>query len=141
MNENGVILVGQRIANWLKDNWNQDRFVFLPTNHNFTKLYIQHIHNIDHEGVEVTLAKLQSKFWVPRARKLIKSVKKKCVTCRKLDKCVGNQPMGQIPLKRLQPAAPFNSIGIELFEQFSVKDAVKRRTKLKVYGVIFNCLS
>lgn len=141
MNENGVILVGQRIANWLKDNWKQDRFVLLPTNHKFTKLYIQHIHNMDHAGIEVTLAKLQSKFWVPSARKLIKSVKEKCVMCRKLDRRVGSQAMGQLPPERLQPAPPFNSIGIDLFGPFFVKDTVKRRTKLKVYGIIFNCLA
>ena len=56
-------------------NWNQDAFILLPAGHRFTKLFIQHVHGCDHAGVEVTLAKVQRKFWVPRARKIIKQIK------------------------------------------------------------------
>ncbi|XP_066947040.1 uncharacterized protein [Macrobrachium rosenbergii] len=107
MNEEGLICVGQRISVWLKDNWNRSTFVLLPVRHSFTRLYVKHIHEIDHAGVEVTLAKLQSKFWVPGARKLIKSVKARCVICRKLAKKTEEQCMGQCPSERLQPAPPF----------------------------------
>ena len=140
MNEKGLICVGQRISEWLKDNWNMSVFILLPRGHSFTRLYVKHIHEIDHAGVEVTLAKLQSKFWVPGARKLIKSVKARCVICRKLDKKTGEQCMGQCPPERLQPAPPFFNTAIDLFGPFIVKDTVKRRTSKKVYGIIFNCM-
>ncbi|XP_063863037.1 uncharacterized protein LOC135102172 isoform X1 [Scylla paramamosain] len=77
--DNGVILVGQRISKWLKENWNQDHFMLIPANHPVTRLYVSSLHSRDHAGIETTLAKLQSKFWVPGARKLIKSIKDKCV--------------------------------------------------------------
>ncbi|XP_066941064.1 uncharacterized protein [Macrobrachium rosenbergii] len=140
MNEEGLICVGQRISVWLKDNWNRSTFVLLPVRHSFTRLYVKHIHEIDHAGVEVTLAKLQSKFWVPGARKLIKSVKARCVICRKLAKKTEEQCMGQCPSERLQPAPPFFNTAIDLFGPFIVKDTVKRRTRKKVYGIIFNCM-
>ena len=101
--ENGIIVVGERISNWLKDNWNQNKFILLSPNHQFTRLYITHLHNVDHGSVDLTLAKLQSKFWVPRARKVIKSVKEKCVICRRIDKVVIEQQMGQLPEQRLKP--------------------------------------
>ncbi|XP_066951850.1 uncharacterized protein [Macrobrachium rosenbergii] len=140
MNEEGLICVSQRISVWLKDNWNRSTFVLLPVRHSFTRLYVKHIHEIDHAGVEVTLAKLQSKFWVPGARKLIKSVKARCVICRKLAKKTEEQCMGQCPSERLQPAPPFFNTAIDLFGPFIVKDTVKRRTRKKVYGIIFNCM-
>lgn len=78
--------VDQRISVWLKNNWNMSVFILLPGNHSFTVLDVKYIHEIDHAGVEATFAKLQSKFWVPGARKLIKSVNARCVICRTLAK-------------------------------------------------------
>ena len=61
-NEEGIVVVGDRVSRWLKDNWNQSEFILLTPNHPFTKLYIQFLHNEDHAGIETTLAKLQCKF-------------------------------------------------------------------------------
>lgn len=140
MMDNGVISVGQRISKWLKENWNQDHFMLIPANHPVTRLYVSSLHNRDHAGIETTLAKLQSKFWVPGARKIIKSVKDKCVTCRKLLKQTENQCMGQMLEERMKPTPPFYHTAVDLFGPLTIKDTVKKRTHGKVYGVIFNCL-
>lgn len=42
---------------------------------------------------------LQGKFWVPGARKMIKSTKEKCVICKNIDKPRMEQQMGQLPDK------------------------------------------
>ena len=140
-NAEGIIIVGDRLSNWLKDNWNQSEFILLTPNHQFTKLYIQFLHNEDHAGTEYILAKLQSKFWVPRARKVIKFVKSKCIKCRLLDKKCLEQCMGPLPQDRLKPSPPFYRTSLDLFGPFLVKDTVKRRTTKKVYGLICNCMS
>ena len=139
--EKDIIVVGERISNWLKDNWNQSKFILLPQNHRFTRLYIAHLHNIDHGGVDLTLAKLQSKYWVPRARKVIKLIKKNCVTCRKVDKLLVGQQIGQLPEQRLKPSPAFFNTSLDLFGPLMIRDTVKRRTRAKVYGVIFTCLA
>lgn len=139
--EDGIIVVGERISNWLKDNWNQNQFILLSHHHPFTRLYITHLHNIDHGGVELTLAKLQSKYWVPRARKVIKSVKEKCVICRRMDKTVIGQQMGQLPEQRLKPSPAFFNTSLDLFGPLMIRDTVKKRSRAKVYGVIFTCLA
>ena len=133
-------MVGQRIENWLKQNWNQDSFILLPGKHPFTALYINYLHSIDHAGVDVTLCKLQSKFWVPSARKIIKSVKNACVVCRKLEVKVEGQSMGQISDERLSPCPAFYHTAVDIFGPFQIKDNVKKRTTGKAYGVIFNCM-
>ena len=137
---NGVIVVGERISKWLKENWNQESFVLMPSSHPVTKLYISSLHKRDHAGIETTLAKLQRKFWVPGARKIIKAIKEKCVVCRMLAKKTENQCMGQVRAERLKPAPPFYHTAVDLFGLFTIKDTVKRRVHSKAYGVIFNCL-
>ncbi|XP_063591692.1 uncharacterized protein LOC134768817 [Penaeus indicus] len=138
--ENGIIMVGQRLEYWLKQNWNQDNFILLPRKHLFTILYISHLHNIDHAGVDVTLSKLQTKFWVPSARKVIRAVKRKCVTCRRLDYKVEGQCMGQVATERITPCPAFYHTATDIFGPFQIRDNVKKRTTGKAYGVIFNCM-
>lgn len=141
MNNEGIIVVGERIAKWLKENWNQESFILMPPSSQVVKLYIKHLHEIDHGGVESTLAKLQGKFWVPSARRLIKTVKAQCVICRKLETVTANQRMGQVSSERLKPTPPFYYTALDLFGPFAIRDTVKRRTMGKAYGVIFNCLA
>ena len=140
LNDDGLISVGSRISHWLKDDWNQDSYILLTPSHTFTKLYIQHLHDKDHAGIESTLARLQSRFWVPRARKVIKFIKSQCIKCRILDKKCLDQCMGPLPEERLKPSPPFFRTSLDLFGPFQVKDTVKRRVTRKVYGVIFNCM-
>ena len=141
LDENGIILVGQRIAYWLKNNYNQSTYVLLPANDVFTILLVTSIHNTCHAGIETLLAKVQIKYWIPKVRNLLRSIQTRCITCRKLRKEVAGQIMGQLPEGRLKPSPAFTNTALDLFGPFSIKDSVKKRTKCKAYGVIFNCLS
>lgn len=136
----GIVMVGQRIAKWLKDNWNQERFILMPSSHAFTKLYMTHLHQIDHGGIDSTLARLQSRFWVPGARRILKSIKRNCVVCRKLERNLEDQCMGQVRTERMKPSPPFYHTAVDLFGPFVIKDAVRRRVRGKCFGVIFTCL-
>lgn len=139
--KDGIIMVGLRIANWLKTNWNQDTFVLLPDNHEFTRMYIIHLHNRDHGGIESTLSKLQERFWVPKARKIIKSVKYKCIIRRRMEGRTEEQCMGQVMEERLKPTPAFYHTALDLFGPFVIRDTVKLRTRGKAFGVIFTCLT
>ena len=141
VDENGIKLVGQRMANWLKNNYNQNAYILLPGNHLLTKLIVTSIHDTCHAGIETLLAKIQIKFWIPKVRNLLKSIQAKCVTCRKIRKEAVGQIMGQLPEERLKPSPAFANTALDLFGPFFIKDSVKKITKCKAYGVIFNCLS
>lgn len=136
----GVIVLGQRISEWLKEIWNQESFVLIPSSHPATKLYIRGLHKRDHAGTEITLAKLQRKFWVPDARKVIKTIKEKCIVYRKLEKRTENQCMGHVRAERLKSAPLFYHTEMDLFGPFTIKDTIKKRTHGKAYGVVFNFL-
>ncbi|XP_047499242.1 uncharacterized protein LOC125046242 [Penaeus chinensis] len=122
--ERGVIVVGQRISKWLKDNWNQENFMLIPNKHPVTRLYISCLHKVDHAGIETILCKIQRKFWIPGARKLIRTIKNKCVTCRKLSKKVEDQCMGQVRAERMKPAPPLYHTAEDLFGPLTIRDVV-----------------
>ncbi|XP_058468659.1 uncharacterized protein LOC131443236 [Solea solea] len=49
--------------------------------------------------------------------------------------------MGDLPEERTNPAAPFQFTSVDLFGPYLVKDDVKRRVSMKVWGVLFCCMS
>lgn len=61
--------------------------------------------------------------------------------CRKLSKTVIGQQMGQLPEQRLKLSPAFFNTSLDLFGPLMVRDTVKKRSKAKVYGVIFTCLA
>lgn len=46
-----------------------------------------------------------------------------------------------MPLERTGPAAPFEFTAMDLFGPYEVKDEVKKRTRLKVWGIVFCCMA
>lgn len=139
--KDGILYVGARIASWMKNNYNKEAFVLIPTKHKLAQLCIQDAHDQDHGGVESTLCKLQAKFWILQARKLIRSTKSRCVICRKLDRKLIEQCMGPVPDERLRPSPAFYNSALDLFGPLMIKETVTRRCKKKVYGIIITCLS
>ncbi|XP_033730738.1 uncharacterized protein LOC117320185 [Pecten maximus] len=140
-NPDGFIVVGSRLSEWMKASWNQTEFILLPPKAKFTELVMKSCHNEDHTGVEATLAKLRSKYWVPGARKFLKMIKRQCVTCRRKEKICHTQAMRSLPLDRLRPSPAFSFTAVDLFGLFTIRDTVKKRTHGKAYGVIFTCLA
>jgi hypothetical protein len=65
MNEQGIIVVGKRLTEWMKNTWNRTEIVLLPNKGRFVWLYIQSVHEHDHAGIDVSLAKGRRTFPVP----------------------------------------------------------------------------
>ena len=94
VNNKGIVVVGSRMAEWLKSTWNRSEFELLPSGSNFAKLHMLTLHNKGHCGVDAALAKLRSKFWIPGACRILKAIRNRCVVCRKRQKNVHGQKMG-----------------------------------------------
>lgn len=125
-----VVVVGSRMAEWLKATWNRTEFVLLPPKYELARLYLLSIHNKDHCGIDATLANAR-KFWIPRVRRLIRAIRKRCVTCRKKQKIIQRQTMGVLPLDRLLPSPAFNYTAMDLFGLCTNRDAVRKNTQWK----------
>ena len=57
--------------------------VYLPDSALYTVKAVQRAHVVTlHRGAGLTMAKVRQRFWVPRLRKLVKSINKSCWGCK-----------------------------------------------------------
>lgn len=104
-------------------------------------LLAQESHKANHEGVAGTLLRMRKKAWVIKGRRLAKKMVDSCVICRKNKAKQCQQIMADLPLERTGPATPFEFTTMDLFGPYEVKDEVKKRTRLKVWGIVFCCMA
>ena len=107
-NEDGLIVVGERITEWFKMPWNQEEIILLPQKHRFTYLYCLMIHDEDHT-IDTAVAKIRKRFWVPQLTKIIRKIKYSCVKCRKRDKKIVNL-CGEIKKLKLDQLCQKNTL-------------------------------
>ena len=136
----GIKVVGSRLESWSNHTYNNTNPVLLSAKCRLAVLYAQQIHDKCHLGVSAVVAKVRNKYWIVGLRKLVKSIRFKCVTCRRLHGKLEQQVMGQLPLERLNPAPVWSYTSVDLFGPFDIKGETNKRSRSKGYGVIFDCL-
>ncbi|XP_038139707.1 uncharacterized protein LOC119782698 [Cyprinodon tularosa] len=104
-------------------------------------LLVYEAHNRGHEGVAATLLKVRKKAWIIKGRRITQKVINNCVICKKTRAKLCQQIMSDLPQERTRPAAPFEFTTVDLFGPYQVKDDVKRRVKMKVWGLAFCCMA
>lgn len=135
-----MIVVGDRVKNHFQLSYSQDMVPLLPNGHPFTSLYVQMVHNEGHNGVSTTVAKVRSTYWVIRLRKLVASIRQKCIKRKKYDGHASEQKMALLPTSRVKPSPPWTYIGVDLFGPFLVLGEVQKRVRGKAYSIIFTCM-
>ena len=108
LNDQGIYIVSGRMEYWFEYTYDDKGLILLPHEHRFSLLYATFVQNINHSGVAATVSKVRRKFWIVNLPRLVKGIRFKCVTCRKLDKQVEKQIMAPLPIERLKPSPPFN---------------------------------
>ena len=75
-----------------------------------------------------TLAELCSKFWMPKARQLVKRVISRCVpACKKIEgRPFIQPPTASLPEFRVRPALPFSKVGVDFAGTLFVKKKVHK---------------
>ena len=113
--------------------------VILPANHKVSHLIASDYHGYAHLGTEWVLSKLRKRYWIVRARPLIKRIKHNCVTCKRLYSGSMEQKMADLPPERCIPdRSPFSSVGVDLFGPFYVTIG---RSQVKRYGCVYSCFT
>lgn len=70
-------------------------------------------------------------------RRLAKKIVDSCVICRKARAKRCQQIMGDLPPEKAGPAAPFEFTTLDLFGPYKVKDEVRKRVRLQVWGIVY----
>ena len=134
----GLLMCGGRIQTFRDDH----RAVpLLPFQAWISTLLAREAHSEGHDGVAGTLLWMRKRAWVIRGRIIAQKVVDKCVVCKKAKARACQQIMGDLPEERSSPSAPFQFMSVDLFGPYQVKDEVKRRVSMKVWGVLFFCMS
>ena len=92
-------------------------------------------HYQDHTGRDIKLAMSRKTAWIVNAKRLSNQIVRSFVRYRYLRKRLENQKILQVP------AAPFTNIGIDLLGPLVVKSMVNKRATMKVWVVLFVCLT
>lgn len=134
----GLLMCGGRVQTFKEDH----RAVpLLPFQSWISTLLARAAHSEGHDGVAGTLLRMRKKAWVIRGRVIARKVVDECVLCKKMRAKTCQQIMGDLPEERSSPSAPFQFISVDLFGPYQVKDDVKKRVSMKVWGVLFCCMS
>ena len=136
--KDGLLVVGGRLKYAAVDATRKNPAI-LPHEHRVAHLICLEYHNAAHLGVEWTLSELRKRYWITKARNLIKGIKRSCVTCRKLYAKGIVQKMADLPAERCEPGKPpFSYVGVDLFGPFYTKVG---RSEVKRYGCLYTCFS
>lgn len=104
-------------------------------------LLAREAHKESHDGVAGTLLKMRRKAWVIKGRRITQGVVDHCVICKKAKAKKCQQIMSDLPPERTEPAAPFVFTTVDLFGRYHVNNDIKKRVNLKVWGVVFCCMT
>ena len=138
--EDGILVAGCRLEEWSGHTYDNQNPVVLSSKSKLAVLYARKVHESCHLGVSTIVSKIRRKYWIVGARNLVKKIRHKCSTCRKLDRALQNQVMGKIPAERLRPAPAWSYSSLDLFGPFEIRGEANKRSRAKGYGVILNCL-
>ena len=114
LDKNKCLRCGGRIHNAPLSQLSKFPFL-LPAHHPLTNLIIRSTHlRLLHAGTNNTLTVLRQEFWVPTARQRVKSIIRKCTTCRKYSgKFYPNPDPAPLPEIRVRDAPPFTVTGVD----------------------------
>ena len=113
--------------------------ILLHWKHHAVELFLQNEHkNNQHEGTEHVRNIVQLTMWILGIRNALRSIKNKCVTCRKGRAQTITPVMADLPEKRLDASTAFTNVAVDHFFPFTVK--IGRRNE-KRCCCLFTCLT
>ena len=123
--------------------YSQRHPIILHHKHPLTRLIIRSEHlALLHAGPTLLAASLCRHFHILGCRKVIRSITRECITCRKLSAKPSSQLAGQLPIERLTPGPVFDKVGIDFAGPIYVKYAhVRKPVIVKAYVCLFVSLS
>ena len=135
LHEDGLLRIGGR---WRMAEWDFDRrHPILLGKHYLTEVFIRshHIQRM-HQGVDALLTFIRNRFWIIGGRRLVRQVKRRCMSCKRHDSAPCSEVTAPLPVQRIQFERPFKSCGIDYAGPLSVRDGAD---VCKVWLALFVC--
>ena len=111
----------------------------LHWNYHAVELFLRNEHKDNqHEGTEHVRNSVQQKMWILGIRNALRSIKNKCVTCRKGRAQTIAPVMADLPEERLDASTTFTNVGVDYFGAFIVKIGQRNEKRC---CCLFTCLT
>ena len=95
-----------------------------------------------HAGPTLLTASLNRCYYIVGCRKIVRSITRGCITCRRSTARPKPQLLGQIPTERITPDLVFNRVGLDYAGPFILKyGSIRKPSFIKSYVCIFVSLS
>ncbi|UYV67608.1 hypothetical protein LAZ67_5001360 [Cordylochernes scorpioides] len=106
--------------------------ILIPTNHPVTELIVKSVHEkMYHCGAQTLRSVLREKFWIPKARQLVRHVIHKCPRCRRFETKRVDVPEASLPQHRVRDVVVLRLVEVKTKSGF-MKRAVQRLFPLEV---------
>ncbi|GFW24445.1 integrase_H2C2 domain-containing protein [Trichonephila clavipes] len=125
-----------RIRTKLADSYEKEDFKFpilLPANDVVVKLVREEHVKAMHAGSSILRARLREKFWIIRAKRLVKQVLSECVICKRYKAKHVEVPFAPLPRDRVTQTKVFEVTGVDYAGPLYLK------SKAKAWIVLFTC--
>ncbi|XP_065663018.1 uncharacterized protein LOC136085622 [Hydra vulgaris] len=117
--------------------------IYLPNKSYLSNLIIFHYHYVTkHSGVKETLNELRTKFWLTKARSLIKTIIRNCYICRRFDSKPYKYPNSPpLPLSRVSDKYALKYVGVDLCGPIMIKNIYETNMMNKAWIFVATCCS
>ena len=138
----GLLRVGGRLAN-AAFSFSQQHPVILHGKDHLTALFTRSLHiYLLNAGPTLLMSSVGAVLHVVGAKRLIRSICRSCVMCKKVTATTQHQMMGQLPHQRVTASPPFHRTGMDFAGPFTLRKGHTRRPVLiKAYVCIFVCFA
>ena len=138
LDDEGLLRVGGR-ENQSYLSYNRRHPIVLPGFHGVTKLivYSEHLRLL-HAGPTLVCASLSRVYHIVSSRRVVRSITRSCVVCRRVSAKPKPQMLGQLPLDRMIPGSAFDRVGVDYAGPVLIKCGSKCKPVLfKAYISVF----
>ena len=126
-----------------KSSYESQHPIILHGKHPLTRLIIRTEHiRLLHAGPTLLAASLARRYHIVGGRKVIRSITRACITCRRDAARPRPQKLGQLPIERVTPGPVFDKVGVDYAGPILIKRGhVRRPTLIKAYVCVFVSLT
>ena len=142
VDSSGLLRVGGRIKNspW---SYSHKHPLIIHGKHYLTKLIIRSEHlRLLHAGPSHLTSSLSIRYHIVGGHKVIRSITRACVICRRDSAKTQQQMLGQLPIERTTPGPVFDTTGVDYAGPVYLKSgSVRKPTIIKAYISVFVSLT
>lgn len=142
LDSDGILRVGGRLHHSDLEESSKHPIILDHDNH-LTTLLIGDAHRKTlHGGIQLMLGYLRTRFWILKAKQVIKSKIRRCLICAKLNAKAKSQQMGDLPRARVIPTKPFLNTGVDFAGPYQILMSKGRGIRTsKGYIALFVCMA